>query len=350
MDTEMKLTAVHRTRWAAVPLGLVLAALAVGLLLATHACTTSVAVQSAAAPPGALSLATARQVFNTFVTTDDVARAAGDEGLELSLVSDAQVPLTVAVYENAAYFGTPAPRYRYGTPKLYVPQMTGFPFWFAAVVPRMPAQGGPTRTAIMVFSRPAADDTWQVSLSTLLQPGAALPQIAVDANGHATALATFDHHLLVSPNSTGALQATVAEEGTASVAATMVAPGPYTTGLYKQIVTTKRRITRQGLAYDSLLDGTTFPLYALRTADGGALVLYSMNRNTVILRKSVIGRQIEIPPAFAPELYANGSLIVRFELDTTETYQYAAEVPPGRASGVMRVIAADGGPTTAGGN
>ncbi len=310
----MKLTTVHRTRWGVVALGLVLAVLAAGLLLGAHGCATSVAVQPASAPPGALSLATARQVFNTFVTTDDVARAAGDEGLELSLVSDAQVPLTVATYENAAYFGTPAPRYTYGKPKMYVPQMTGFPFWFAAVVPRTPTRGGPAR------------------------------------NGHATALATFDHRLLVSPNSTGALQAAVVEEGTAANAATMVAPGPYTTGLHSQIVTTKRQVTRLGLAYDSLLDGTTFPLYALRTADGGALVLYSMNRNTVILRKSKNGRQIEIPPPFAPALYASGSLIVRFELDTTATYQYAAEVPPGRASGMMRVIAADGGPTTAGGD
>jgi len=350
LDTEMKLTTVHRTRWGVVALGLVLAVLAAGLLLGAHGCATSVAVQPASAPPGALSLATARQVFNTFVTTDDVARAAGDEGLELSLVSDAQVPLTVATYENAAYFGTPAPRYTYGKPKMYVPQMTGFPFWFAAVVPRTPTRGGPARTAIMVFSRPAADESWQMTLSTLLQPGTALPRIAVATNGHATALATFDHRLLVSPNSTGALQAAVVEEGTAANAATMVAPGPYTTGLHSQIVTTKRQVTRLGLAYDSLLDGTTFPLYALRTADGGALVLYSMNRNTVILRKSKNGRQIEIPPPFAPALYASGSLIVRFELDTTATYQYAAEVPPGRASGMMRVIAADGGPTTAGGD
>ncbi|MGE5292874.1 MAG: hypothetical protein ACM3ML_37945 [Micromonosporaceae bacterium] len=347
----MKLAAAHRTRAAAIALGLVL--LAGLLLLGTHGCATSVAVQSSAAPPGALSLAAARQVFNTFVTTDDVARAAGDERLELTLVNNAQVPLTVATYETAAYFGTPVPRYVYGTPRLYVPQMTGFPFWFAAVVRRAPLGGGPARTAIMVFTRPAPDDSWQLSLSTLLLPGATLPPIAVDGSGHATALATFDHQLLVTPNSTGALQATVAEQGSDAPAAALIAPGPYTTGLHREILIAKHREIRKGLAYDSLLDGTTFPLYALRTTDGGGLILYSLNRNTVILRKGKQGRQIEIPQAFAPVLDAADNLVIRFELDTTETYQFATKVPAKRSGGapaIMRVIAADGGPTNAGGN
>ena len=348
----MKLAAVHRTRAAAIALALVL--LAGLLLLGTHGCATSVAVQSSEASQGALSLADARQVFNTFVTTEDVARAAGDEGLELALVSDAQVPLTVATYETAAYFGTPAPRYVYGTPTLYVPRMTGFPFWFAAVVRRTPLGGGPARTAIMVFTRPASDDSWQLSVSTLLLPGATLPPISVDGSGHASALTTFDHHLLVTPNSTGALQATVVEQGTDDPASPLIAPGPYTTVLHNQIVATKHRYIREGFAYGSLLDGTTFPLYALKTADGGGLVLYSLDRNTVILRKDKKqGRQIEIPPAFAPMLDAADNLVIRFELDTTETYQFATEVPPkqsGRSRGVLRVIAADGGPATAGGS
>jgi hypothetical protein len=350
MDAEMKLAA-NRTRATAIALGLVLLA---GLLLfSTHGCATSVAVQSSEAPPGALSLAAARQVFNTYVTTDDVARAAGDEGLELTLVNNAQVPLTAATFETAAYFGTPVPRYVYGTPRLYVPQMTGFPFWFAAVVRRTPLGGGPARTAIMVFSRAVPDDPWQLSVSTLLLPGETLPPISVGSNGHATALATFDHELLVTPNSTGAVQATVAEQGTDTPASTLIAPGPYTTGLRRQILSAKHKERRAGLAYDSQLDGTTFPLYALRTSDGGGLVLYSLNKNTVILRKGKRGKQIEIPQSFAPVLDAADNLVIMFELDTTETYVFATVVPPKRSGGshgIIRIIAADGAPTDAGGN
>jgi hypothetical protein len=349
MDTEMKLAAAHRTRAAAVALGLVVLA---GLVFGIRGCATSEAVPSSAAPSGALSLAAARQIFDTFVTTDDVARAAGNERLALSLVANARVPLTVATFEAAAYFGTPVPRYVYGTPKLYVPQMTGFPFWFAAVVDRAPASGGPARTAIMVFTRPAADDSWRLSVSTLLVPGETLPRIAVNGSGHATALATFDHELLVTPNATGAVQATVVDLGKDANAAGMIAPGPYTTGLHEVILSTKHREIRSGYAYDSVLDGTTFPLYALRTADGGGLVMYSMNRNTVILRKGKLGRQIEIPQPFAPVLDAADNLVVRFELDTTQTFQFATEVPAKGAGGapMIRVVAADGAPTAAGGS
>ena len=50
-------------------------------------------------------------------------------------------------------------------------------------------------------------------------------------------------------------------------------------------------------------------------------------------------------------LYATGRLVIQTELDTGETYQYAAEVPvsqpAGKPSAQMRVIASDGGPTSA---
>jgi hypothetical protein len=339
-------------RWIAAGAGLVLV---VALVLGTrgHASSGGMAAGTGAAPPGELTLAHARQVFATFATTDDVARAAGDEALELSLVSQAQFPLTVSAYETADYTGAPAPRYTYGAPAVYVPQMTSFPLWFAAVARRTPARGGPARTAIMVFSRPTAADPWQLSLSTLLRPGAALPRLAVEPNGHAVALATFDHRLLVSPNSVGAAQAALADEGPGAAAADVVAAGPYTTGVHGQIVSDGRQVARLGLKYDSVLQGSSFPLYALATADGGALVLYSLVRSTVILRAGGHGQQIQIPQAFAPILYATGRQAIRAELDTGATYQYAALVPPGRPAGTasarVRVVAADGGPTSAGG-
>lgn len=347
----MKRTRVGRPYRIAVALGLTAVA---ALLLGAHGCASSAAVQSAAAPPDQLTLAHARQVFSTFVTTEDVARAAGDELLELSLVSDAQVPLTASAYESADFYGMPTPRYSYGPPQLYVPMLRGFPLWFAAVAARTPVRGGPTRTAIMVFSRPVPANSWQLALSTLLAPGVSLPRIALDASGHAMALATFEHGLLASPNSIGALQSTVAEDGPGAIATAIVAPGPYTTGLHDAILSDQRQVSRLGLAYDSLLDGTTYPIYALRTATGGALVLYSLGRDSVILRRGKQGRQIEIPAAFAPILFANGNLVIRFELDTGATYQYAAVVPANGSAGktqkTIRVIAADGGPTSAGGS
>ncbi|HKB30505.1 MAG TPA: hypothetical protein VKD26_06680 [Streptosporangiaceae bacterium] len=346
----MKIAAVHAVRRTAVGTGLVLVVV-VALVFGARGCATTAV--GATPQPGEVSLAYARQVFSTFATTDQVARAAGDESLDLTLVSGAQVAQIVSAYERADYTETPVQRYRYGAPALYVPQMNSFPLWFVAVAPRTTAAGGPARTAIMVFSRPTATSSWQLSLSTLLQPGVALPRLALDASGHAIARATFDNGLLVSPNSAGALQAAVADDGPAAQAARVVAAGPYTTGIYDQIVAAKRQATRLGLTYDSLVDGSAWPPYVLGTADGGALVLYTLVHNTVIRTKAAHPSEIAIPPAFAPILYATGHLIIRTELDTGETDQYAAAIPPSQPAGKrpaqMRVIASDGGPTSAGG-
>lgn len=317
-------------------------------VLAVNGCSSN-AAPSPAARQRQITFPHARQVFATFVTAQDVARAARDEPLELSLVTQAQLPLSVSAYERADYLGMPTPRYRYGPPTLYIPQLKGFPFWFVAVARRTPAQGGTPRTAITVFSRVEASDTWQLSLLTLLQPGTKLPQIRLDATGHAMPLATFQQGLLVSPNSVGALQSAVADSGRAAVAATVVAAGPYTTGLHERLVAAERQVSELGLHYDSVFIGTAFPLYALRTTDGGGLVLYSLSHSTVIKVPDKNHTPIEVPAAFAPILYATGRL-VQTELDTGETFQYAAYVPPGsRTHGGMRVIAADGGPTSAGG-
>ena len=101
-----------------------------GLLLAAQACTGSSAATPAASTAPALTLSTARQAFNTFVTADDIARASGDEWLEVSLVANGEVALTTAAYQDAAFLGQRVPRYRYGTPRLYVPRLKGYPFWF----------------------------------------------------------------------------------------------------------------------------------------------------------------------------------------------------------------------------
>lgn len=323
-----------------------------GLLLAAQGCTGSSAAAPAASTAPALSLAAARQAFNTFIAADDIARASGDEWLEVSLVAYGQVALTTAAYQTADYLGQRVPRYKYGTPTFYVPRLKGFPFWFVAVVPRTPLGGGPTSTAIMVFDRRVSTDPWYMVSLTLLGQGDTLPGIAVDSGGYATALATFDRQLPVAPDAVGALQATVAQDGPRSSATSVVAAGPYTTGMHGQIVAATKQASALGYHRDSVLNGSGDPVFALKTTSGGALVAYTLNLTSVTLRSNPPVKQIEIPPAYAPLL--NGHLITEYELDTTETDQYLAAVPPkspaGKRQPPVNVIAFNGGPTSADGH
>jgi hypothetical protein len=323
-----------------------------GLLLGAPACTGSSAATPAATTAPALTLSAARQAFSTFVTTDDVARASGDEWLDVSLVGNGQVALTTAAYQTADFLGQRVRRYQYGTPRFYVPRLKGYPFWFVVAVPRTPLGGGPTRTAIMVFDRPVSSDPWYLISLTLLGQGNTLPDVALDSAGYATPLATFDANLPVAPDSVGALQATEAQDGPHSAATAVVAPGPYTTGVHDQIVAARKQAQAQGYSYDALLSGASDPVAALKTGGGGALVTYTLNLNSVTLRAKPPVRQIEIPAAYAPLL--NDGLILQYELDTTDTDQYAAVITPkgphGKAQPPVNVIASDGGPTSAGGH
>lgn len=347
--TGVRVTTVRRIRRRLAAPGLMLLA---GLLLAAQGCTgSSVAAQAASTAP-ALTLSAARQAFSTFVTADDVARASGDEWLEASLLSYGQVSLATAAYQTADYLGQRVPRYQYGTPRFYVPRLKGYPLWFMAVVPRTPLGGGPASTAIMVFDKRDPAEDFTLASLTLLGQGNTLPGIAVDPGGYATPLATFDTKLPIAPDAVGALQATVAQDGPHSSATAVVAPGPYTTGVHGQIVAASKQAAARGYHYDSLPSGTSDPVFALKTANGGALVTYTLNLDSVTLRSNPPIRQIEIPSAYAPLL--NGHLVVEYELDTTDTDQYAAVIPPkapaGKPQPPVRVIAFNGGPTSADGH
>ena len=338
---------MHRLRRSVFAPGLLLLA---GLLLAAQGCTGSSAATPASSTAPALTLSAAQQAFNTFVATDDVARASGNEWLGVSLVDYGRVGLTTAAYQTADFLGQRVPRYTYGTPKLYVPRLKGFPFWFMAVVPRTPRGGGPTRTAIMVFDRRVSTDPWYMISLSLLGQGNSPPDIALDSGGYATPLATFDGQLPVAPDAVGALQATEAQDGPHSAATAVVAPGPYTTGVHDQILAATKQAAAQGYHYQALLSGTSDPVAALKTANGGGFVAYTLNLNSVTLRSNPPIRQIEIPQAYAPLL--DGGLVLQYELDTTDTDQYGAVIspkaPPHRPS--VNVISFDGGPTAASGH
>lgn len=300
-------------------------------------------------PSGPLTVAAAAGAFRTFVAADSVARASGDERLALSLAIDGRADLTAAAYRKAAFSGVPVPRYRYGKPQLFVPTIDGYPRWFVAMADRW--EGGKRRTALMTFMKPERDGRWQLSLSTLLDPGVPKPRPVRDSRGFAKALPTTTSGLVSQPRMVSALQATMIEEGAEGSAAGVIAEGPHTSGLYDKITSTKKRLKEHGLAYDAIFSATSTPMFVLRTAGGGALVLYCYSLDTTTLRRKSKGaHRVPIPENVAHLLK---KLVIKKELDTTETYQYAAYLPKPRGADPqhpldkIRMLGSDGGVTEA---
>ena len=294
-----------------------------------------------------LTLAEARAVYDSYVTASTAAAKQGDAAQGLALVGDAQWAIMHAQYTALATAGTQVAQYSYGTPTFYVPALPGYPLWFVVAVPVSTDTGGhlgPAVNTLMVFQRYVASSQWTMDGSAVLdQP---LPAIALDHSGYATAFTNTDPTLLLQPDIVGPTQAAVVDQGPAAPAAAVVNGGPQTTALYAAQAAQGKSASANGLNYQWLLEGASFAQYELQTADGGALVLYSMYLNTTTEHPgNVSGSPIPVPAAFTP-LLAGPSQVGLHQVTANWTYEFAAVDPPQTAHGAkVEVIAGSGAPT-----
>jgi hypothetical protein len=322
---------------------------ALGLLLSVQGCSTTASATTSVPGP---TPAKALKVFNSFATAQRVALANHDELLALELLTGSQYSITSAAFTAATAAGHPLTGPVYGQPTLYVPKLTTYPEWFMATVPERPATGGPTQTALLVFDRLSAAAGWALSGSALLTAGAPALKVAVDQAGYATALPTSDNALKLRPDVVGALHATVADDGPSSAAATVVQAGPQTTGLYSANAAIARQAAARSETYSWELEGTSYPFFALRTTDGGALVFYTMTlaTSTVPAHRPAAHSNIKLPvipvPAAFRGLLPAAHLPFQHELNANSTLSYIALDPAASAGpATLQVIGVGGGPT-----
>jgi hypothetical protein len=340
----------RRRTWAGTAIGA--AVLAAVTLLAVQGCSPAPAADAVTPARHVVSLALAQQVYASYLTASDAAAATDDETQALNLVSAAQWAQVKGQYTAYATAGTPIPTYRYGTPRFYIPALTGYPEWFMAAVPRQTVTDGRRSAAVntlLLFTRMSETDTrtnatvpWTLSGSAVLaQP---LPSIARDSDGYAIDVTTTDPSLLLRPDVLGATQAAVVDDGPTAPATAVISDGPQTTGLYTAQAAVAAAQLARGLQYEWLLQGADAPQFELRLADGGALVLYAIYLNTTNEHANLVpGAPIPVPAAVKP-LLGSRSEVGYHAVYANWTYEYAAVDPPATAHGAkVQIIAAQGG-------
>jgi hypothetical protein len=322
-------------------------------MLAMQGCGASTpAAQAAPRSAHSLSFGQAETIYQAYQRTTDAAATSGDATTGESVVGDAGWEAVHAEYTALASERTPVPRYQYGTPVFYVPARSN---WFLVVVRRrqlgtgQPSTGQPSTgkqgsvTTLMVFAQDRPTANWTLDGTAALGPGQSLPAIARQGDGYAVPLVSNDRSLLLPPDVVGPTQAAVVDDGPASAAAAVVADGPQTTGLYAQQADEGRAATATGLDYTWLMESTSFPVFALQTADGGALVLYGVYMNTTNEHPDAVkGTPIPIPTSFVP-LLAAPTEIGYHAVYGNWTYEFAATDPPATdQNGKLNVIGATG--------
>jgi hypothetical protein len=282
-------------------------------------------------PPEAVTPAMATAAFRSFVTNEDVARASGDERLALWWTSEGQSQLTAAAFRRAMAAGHPVPRYRYDSPVLYVPRLKPDGVqWFVARARRSTLDGKDPQTVLMGFVRTKPTMRWRLSLATLLDKKQKPPKIAVDDQGYAKPLATFDANLLIPPRVVPSIQATLAEEGPGNVAAKVMATGEHTTDFYTADQKATKPKKGNGLKTDTVYSATSFPIFPLATTDGGGFVMYALSRDEVSTKSKKKPGRVPIPKAATPFIDAD---LVHSQLDVAQMMQFATLVPPKHAKG-----------------
>jgi hypothetical protein len=316
-------------------------------VLAATGCSPAAPASAATGSSHSLTIARAETAYDSYLQDSEAAAAQGNATLAQEYVGGAQGQLVQSQYIALATARTPVPRYRYGRPVFYVPALTGYPQWFMVTVPRttmVNGRPGATANTIMVFGRYQNVPFTLDGLAELDQP---LPAIARDQDGYAIDVRTDQSGLLLRPNVLGATQGAVVDEGPASAAAAVIGGGPLTTGLYAAQNAKASADTARGLVYQWLLQGAAYPQFELRTADGGALVMYSMYLETTTEHQGLAsGSPIPVPAAVVP-LLAAPSEIGYHAVFANWTYEYAAVDPPAAAQGAkVQIIGAGGGPTS----
>jgi hypothetical protein len=306
---------------------------------ATSASPPPASPSPSAEGPG-VTLAEAAKVLHTILRTDDAARAYGAEKYAQDETRDAQRLMTVTDFQST---GGKPPRYTWGTPTLLVPRLDRYPHWFAAVVERKDS-GGHARTAVLGFMQQYETSRWQFGFASLLYPGTEPPDVSLDTQGYATPLATRDDTIAISPHLMAPLHATIAEEGPGGFAAGLIAAGPQTTGYFTEVEKVQPDFKWRGLLYDSLFAATAFPIYALRTSDGGAVILYSLTRTTLWQAKAKSAEGLV--PVPKDVRWAVDGPVVRRKLRIEETQQYVSHVSRRGATEPAKIIGFDGAPTS----
>ncbi|MBG0828120.1 hypothetical protein HS041_10100 [Planomonospora sp. ID67723] len=300
---------------------------------------------SAPAPPARplVTLAEAAGALKDILSADGilgsaVPRLPADRNHLLRQAADGHLALTQAALRSSEIMREDPPRYTWGEPRLLVPRLEQGPGWFAAVVDRR-EEGGESRPVMLTVTRQGEDD-WRISSLSLLD--SAIPGIAQDAEGYATALGGDDPGVQISPRLMAPLHATTAEEGSAGFAAGLIAEGPHTTAHATEITATRAEEKDSCLGYGSIFAAAGYPVHALRTSDGGALIAYSLIRTTTWTAKVYPCAELI---AKLPEQERLPDSSPLKEVRTVETQQYVSTVPPKTSRELARVIGYAGGIT-----
>lgn len=164
-----------------------------------------------------------------------------------------------------------------------IPEVRGWPKWFVADT----ANNRDGNRWLLAFHRNSTAEEWKASYLSVVEPDD-MPEVVVGKDGYAEPVPLGERSLAVAPGKLGATYTRYLKDGTPGV----FADGPFTSGLRKQRAGQKRTPKYVTQYADQAVPEASYPPFALRTADGGALVLFTTRHSW----KVTAATGIPLPP------------------------------------------------------
>jgi len=286
------------------------AALGFSVVMLTHRGNTS--LPSSAPPPATVSPRTAgaapaspsttaqppitrsdaQRVLATYTNSNNTANAQASQSLLAGVEGGGSLAIDAGIYDTQrASHAAPYPAYRPVASSYYIPRESPatYPHWFAVRVTNALASSGKVINAeYVVFTQASAGAPWLNSIEPFILPSAALPSIALDASGYATAVSSSTTSLMLPVATAGATTVTALDTGAGQPA------NPGNLADEEALMSLKKALPSHP-SITSAHSATTDPLFGLRTTDGGALLFYDVAARITLTAAPGTKLQVDIP-------------------------------------------------------
>ena len=272
---------------------------------------------TATAPP--ITPAQAQQVLATYTATNNTANAQASQARLAIVETGSSLAIDSGIDQGKSASGAaPFPPYGPAHASYYIPlePSGGYPHRFAVRVQNAfasaPAQV--INNEYLIFTQDAAGAPWKNAIEPFILNGVAAPQVAINTNGYATAVAASDPALALLPEAASQATATALDGGIGGVAtAENLADQQETAALHRAFPTGATETDRHVAATDAI--------YGLRTADGGALLFYDVAAQVTVTAPNGGTLPLNVPGFLSP-----GNPVTQATLDYLE--QFATYDPP----------------------
>jgi hypothetical protein len=294
--------------------------------------TTTAGPATASPPP--ITRSAAQQVLAAYTAANNSANAQASQSLLATVEAGGSLAIDSGIYDaqrashSAAYpaFGPVAASY-------YIPleSPAAYPHWFAVRVTNAlrasssSPSGKVINTEYLLFTQASAGAPWLNSVEPFILPSAAVPSVALDASGYATAIPPVDPSLALPVATAAGATATALDSGAGQPAS------PGNLADEESLVSLRKSIPSHP-SITSRHSATTDPVFGLRTADGGALLFYDVAARLTLAAQPGGTLRLDIPGFMSP-----GSKVTGLTLNYLE--QFAVDDPPAARGTPAQVIA-----------